>query len=142
MARAAAVTSTAPLRPESHLWPGPPPSTAPDPRLVAFQADPQAIAAGKRYYARYNCNGCHFNGGGGIGPSFMDSAWRYGGTLEDIHDSIAQGRPNGMPVWALKIPDSRIWDIAAYVRSLSPPPTAAQPGAVVEAPPPPPAAAG
>ena len=30
-----------------------------------------------------------------------------------------QGRPNGMPSWAGKIPNGEIWKIAAYVRSLA-----------------------
>jgi cytochrome c oxidase cbb3-type subunit 3 len=49
----------------------------------------------------------------------MDGQWRYGGRVAQIHASIAQGRPNGMPSFAGKIPDDQIWQIAAYVRTLS-----------------------
>ena len=132
-----AVVSSAPLPAESHLYPGEPPPPNPDPRLIAYQTDPANIAAGTRYYTWYNCTGCHFNGGGGIGPAFMDATWRYGGSLEEIHNSIAQGRPNGMPVWGGKIPDPQIWQIAAYVHSLSAPSSEAKPGATLETPPPP-----
>ena len=55
----------------------------------------------------------------GIGPALMDADWRYGGSIEQIHASIAQGRPNGMPSFRDKIPDDQIWEIAAYVRTLS-----------------------
>src|SRR5690348_13946358 len=33
---------------------------------------------GKRLFTQYNCAGCHFNGGGGIGPALMDAQWIYG----------------------------------------------------------------
>jgi cytochrome c oxidase cbb3-type subunit 3 len=127
--------ASAPMPELSQLYPGEAPAPQPSPALVAFQGDPGHIANGKRYFSAYNCNGCHFNGGGGIGPAFMHQNWRYGGSLQEIHDSIAEGRPNGMPVWARKIPDAQIWEIAAYVHSLA---TGAQTG---DNPPPPPVTA-
>ncbi len=54
-----------------------------------------------------------------MGPSLMDDEWIYGGRLEQIHQTLVQGRPNGMPAWGGKIPDEQIWQIAAYVRSMS-----------------------
>ncbi|HEX8172562.1 MAG TPA: cytochrome c [Thermoanaerobaculia bacterium] len=77
------------------------------------------VAEGKRLYIAYNCNGCHSHGGGGIGPPLMDSYWIYGSHPENIHDTIVEGRPNGMPSFGGKIPDYQIWEIAAYVRSMS-----------------------
>ena len=62
-----------------------------------------------------------FEGGGGIGPALMDNKWRYGSSLDQIYHSIADGRPNGMPTWRGKIPDSQIWQLAAYVKWLSTP---------------------
>ncbi len=79
-------------------------------------------------YKQFNCAGCHFNGGGGIGPPLMDDKWIYGGRLDQIFNSIYQGRPNGMPVWGGKIPDQQIWEIATYVRSMSLPQTLAARG--------------
>jgi cytochrome c oxidase cbb3-type subunit 3 len=70
-------------------------------------------------YKAFNCNGCHAAGGGGIGPALMDAEWRYGGSIEQIHATIAQGRPNGMPSFRGKVPDDQIWQVAAYVRTLS-----------------------
>ncbi|HEX3700360.1 MAG TPA: c-type cytochrome [Phenylobacterium sp.] len=111
--------ASAPLPAVSHLYPGEAQPAPEPPQLVAFGKDPGHIANGKLYYTAYNCTGCHANGGGAIGPAFMDEKWLYGGSLEEIHNSIAEGRPNGMPVWGRKIPDAQIWEIAAYVHSLS-----------------------
>jgi cytochrome c oxidase cbb3-type subunit III len=77
------------------------------------------LAEGKRLYTAYNCNGCHSHGGGGIGPPLMDDYWIYGSHPENIHDTIVEGRPNGMPSFGGKIPDYQVWEIAAYVRSMS-----------------------
>jgi cytochrome c oxidase cbb3-type subunit 3 len=78
-----------------------------------------AISEGERLYNQYNCVGCHFHGGGGIGPPLMDELWIYGGSGQNIHDTIVQGRPNGMPSYGGHIPDDQIWMITAYVRTLS-----------------------
>jgi cytochrome c oxidase cbb3-type subunit 3 len=66
-----------------------------------------------------NCVGCHSHGGGGMGPALKDDEWRYGGRIDQIAASIAEGRPNGMPSWRGKLTDDQIWKLAAYVRSLS-----------------------
>jgi cytochrome c oxidase cbb3-type subunit 3 len=78
-----------------------------------------AVNQGKRLYRWYNCNGCHAAGGGGIGPALMDSEWRYGSDPANIFASIAQGRPNGMPSFGGHIPEDQVWQIVAYVRSMS-----------------------
>ncbi|HEY1735838.1 MAG TPA: c-type cytochrome, partial [Methylovirgula sp.] len=55
-----------------------------------------------------------------IGPAFFnDGHFIYGGEIDQIFASIYQGRPNGMPSWAQKIPTQEIWEIAAYVKALS-----------------------
>ena len=77
------------------------------------------VSEGKRLYTQYNCAGCHFNGGGGIGPALMDAQWIYGEKPVDVYDTILEGRPNGMPSFRHKIPDEQVWQIVAYVRSLS-----------------------
>jgi cytochrome c oxidase cbb3-type subunit 3 len=65
-----------------------------------------------------------------MAPDLMDDEWIYGSRLEQIHATIVEGRPNGMPAWGGKIPDQQIWQIAAYVRSMSLPGTlSAQTGA-------------
>jgi cytochrome c oxidase cbb3-type subunit 3 len=103
----------------SDLQPGPASPSPPDPRGQEYEGNATHISAGQRYYKSFNCSGCHFNGGGGIGPPLMDDKWRYGGSIEQIYTSIAQGRPNGMPTFRDKVPEQQIWEIAAYVRTLS-----------------------
>jgi cytochrome c oxidase cbb3-type subunit 3 len=105
---------------ESGLDPG---SDTPPPVKVgqgaAYERNAYHINEGQRLYRWFNCEGCHGNGGGNIGPALMDSEWRYGGTMEQIHATIVEGRPNGMPSFRDRIPDPQVWQIAAYVRSLS-----------------------
>ncbi|MDB5446661.1 MAG: cytochrome c class [Phenylobacterium sp.] len=104
----------------TELYPGPTASPTPtDPRGLEYEGNATHVSNGGRYYKWFNCAGCHFNGGGGIGPPLMDEKWRYGGSIEQIYASIEQGRPNGMPSFRAKIPDQQIWELAAYVRSLS-----------------------
>jgi cytochrome c oxidase cbb3-type subunit III len=103
----------------SDLYPGQPAATPKDPRAQEYEGNAFHISAGQTYYKWFNCSGCHFNGGGGIGPALMDDKWRYGGSIEQIYATIVQGRPNGMPAFRDKIPEQQVWEIAAYVRSLS-----------------------
>ena len=74
---------------------------------------------GKRLFTAYNCAGCHANGGGGIGPALMDDEWRYGFEPYDIYSAIVEGRPNGMPSYRGKIADQQVWQIVAFVQSMS-----------------------
>lgn len=78
-----------------------------------------AMAEGQRLFSQMNCVGCHAHGGGGMGPPLMDARFRYGARLEDIERTIANGRPRGMPAFAERLSPRQIWQLAAYVRSLS-----------------------
>jgi cytochrome c oxidase cbb3-type subunit 3 len=115
------------------LFPGGTAPPAPDPIGKKFEGNKQAIAEGKQLFSQMNCSGCHFNGGGGIGPALMSGHWRYGGQIEQIYTSIAQGRPNGMPSWQATLNPTLIWDLAAYVKTL--PETAPPPGSPAAMPP-------
>ena len=77
------------------------------------------VSQGKKWYVAFNCNGCHANGGGDSGPPLMDDKWIYGGKIENIVQTIREGRPNGMPSLRGKLPDEQIWELAAYVLSMS-----------------------
>jgi len=101
------------------LQPGMPQASRPDPHGRYFENNAFHVNQGAQLYKAFNCNGCHAAGGGAIGSALMDEEWRYGGSIEQIHASIAQGRPNGMPSFRGKIPDDQVWEIAAYVRTLS-----------------------
>jgi cytochrome c oxidase cbb3-type subunit III len=84
-----------------------------------YEDNAYAVSQGKTLYNQYNCSGCHFQGGGGIGPPLMDADWIYGSRPENIYETIAEGRPNGMPSFGSKIVPDQIWQIVAYVRSMS-----------------------
>jgi cytochrome c oxidase cbb3-type subunit 3 len=95
-------------------------STSPEPaQSPEYEETAYAISQGAQLYRNYNCNGCHHNGGGGIGPALMDDKWLYGSAPRAIVDSIVQGRPNGMPAFRGKLNDQQLQQLAAYVRSMS-----------------------
>jgi cytochrome c oxidase cbb3-type subunit 3 len=102
----------------SSLRPGAP-DPAPTPAIGRrYEDNAFHVAQGARYYVWFNCNGCHGNGGGGMGPALMDDRWIYGGEIHQIAATILQGRPNGMPSFRGRIPEEQVWQIAAYVRSM------------------------
>jgi cytochrome c oxidase cbb3-type subunit III len=101
----------------SQLYPGT--TRPPGPVRGAYGENAWAISEGKRYYEWFNCVGCHSHGGGGMGPALMDDRWIYGSEPDQIFATIVQGRPNGMPSFQGRIPNQQIWQIVAYVRSLS-----------------------
>jgi cytochrome c oxidase cbb3-type subunit 3 len=101
----------------STLQPGPPRPQADVKNPVEESA--YAVAEGQRLFNAYNCAGCHFHGGGGIGPPLMDNEWIYGSAPQNIYATIVEGRPNGMPSFRGKIAAQQVWEIVAYVRSLS-----------------------
>ena len=88
-------------------------------RKSPYQANAYGLAEGKRLFSAFNCNGCHLNGGGGIGPALTDEKWIYGFAPEQIFSTIVEGRANGMPAYGGRIPDQQVWEIVGYVQSLS-----------------------
>ena len=133
-ALAAGLLSTACRREERRFRESPPSATPTSVRLSALQpgamvetthvANPYednayAQSEGQRLFSWYGCVGCHANGGGGMGPALMDDKWIYGSAPENIYATIIQGRPNGMPSFAGKIPSYQVWQLVTYVRSLS-----------------------
>ena len=94
------------------------PRSLPLPLKNPYEDNAYAMTEGQRLYDWYNCSGCHFRGGGGIGPPFMANVWRYGKDPGNIYESIVEGRPNGMPSWRGKIPEYQIWQIVTYVETL------------------------
>ena len=93
---------------------------SPVPAVVnEYEENAYALSEGKRLFSQMNCVGCHAHGGGSIGPALMDSKWIYGSHPENIFATIVEGRPNGMPSFRGKLPNNQVWQLAAYVRSLS-----------------------
>ena len=77
------------------------------------------MSNGQQLYEFYNCVGCHAHGGGGIGPPLLDNKWFYGNEPEHVFTSIVEGRPNGMPSFRGRIQEDQVWQLVAYVRSMS-----------------------
>jgi cytochrome c oxidase cbb3-type subunit III len=87
-----------------------------DPR----EGDPRALEEGKQLFVSYNCADCHGSeGSGAVGPSLQDGRWHFGGSAGEVFESIAEGRPNGMPAWGGRISDAQIWALVTYVRTLA-----------------------
>lgn len=91
-----------------------------DPRAGAFQANRWAVSQGYTLYTQFNCAGCHSpGGGGGMGPPLTDDDWIYGSEPENVFATIVNGRPNGMPSFRGRMGNAQVWQLVAYVRSLS-----------------------
>ena len=48
-----------------------------------------------------------------------DDQWIYGFGPEQIYSTIVQGRPDGMPSFKAKLSEQQIWQLVAYIESLS-----------------------
>ncbi|MDB5915915.1 MAG: cytochrome [Massilia sp.] len=117
--------------------PGPPPPASPSPMAVrqseiepgevrapaavsnSYEENAYALSQGKSLFRKFNCSGCHSQGGGGMGPALMDDKWSYGSEPANIYATIVQGRPNGMPAFGGHLTNEQVWQLVAYVRSMS-----------------------
>jgi cytochrome c oxidase cbb3-type subunit 3 len=90
-----------------------------DSTKLSYDNNAYALSEGRKLYERMNCVGCHFHGGGGIGPALMDDQWIYGSDPAQIFSTIVEGRPNGMPSFKGRLNNQQVWQLVAYVRSLS-----------------------
>ena len=96
------------------------PGSRPTPDRSHLDENAYAVSQGKRLFRWYNCSGCHGGGGGGgMGATLSDAGWRYGHEPAAIYATIVEGRPNGMPAFGGRIPDDQVWQLLAYVRSMS-----------------------
>ncbi len=82
-----------------------------------YSGQPAAIAEGKAIYAE-SCAACHnADATGGIGPN-LTVALKYGSTAQDIYESVANGRPNGMPPFMQQLGKERIYKLVAFLESV------------------------
>jgi cytochrome c oxidase cbb3-type subunit 3 len=84
-----------------------------------YENNSYALNEGQQLYSSFNCVGCHAHGGGGMGVPLMDDKWIYGSKPDQIFATIVEGRPKGMPSFRGKLSDHQVWELVAYVRSLS-----------------------
>ncbi len=93
--------------------------------VVCYAADsrdfpPEAIEAGGAQFADA-CAACHgSNGEGGRGPSLVDGREVRRATDEQLFSSISKGVP-GADMPPFPFPDEQVWNLVAFVRSLSAP---------------------
>jgi cytochrome c oxidase cbb3-type subunit 3 len=90
--------------------------------IMAVAANSEAKEMGQRLFLTYcsQCHGSDAKGARGF-PNLADNDWLFGGTPEQIKESINKGRDAMMPAKGVN-PDlngDQIKDLAHYVRSLS-----------------------
>jgi cytochrome c oxidase cbb3-type subunit 3 len=69
---------------------------------------------------KQRCSPCHGpQGKGDIGPDLTDSEWRYGGTDQDLFETISNGRPGGMPAWKNELSEEKIRKVIRHIRGLA-----------------------
>jgi len=81
--------------------------------------DPAAMATGRRLFLT-SCAVCHgADGHGSRGfPNLADDNWQWGGSPEQIEQTITQGRQAAMIPWGAALGDDGVKAVATYVRSL------------------------
>ena len=85
---AASATEAVPV---GELAPGGLPVT--DSTISEYQNNAFALASGMKLYNQMNCVGCHFHGGGGIGPE-AGFAWPIGWSVSRSFGRSAEARPS------------------------------------------------
>lgn len=88
------------------------------PATNPFRGDAAAIAEGKQTFDTI-CAACHKPDGSGlVGPSLVDPYWKYGSDDVALFETVAKGRPGGMPPWEAQLGTEKIWKVLAYMLSL------------------------
>lgn len=82
--------------------------------------DEQAMKIGQRLFTNY-CSICHGTSAKGTYgfPNLTDNDWLWGGSPEQIKQTIMHGRQAAMPAQNGILTDEQIRNVAGYVRSLS-----------------------
>ncbi len=82
--------------------------------------DPQAMKIGLRLFGN-NCAVCHgADGGGNPGyPNLTDKDWLWGGSPEQIKETIAKGRNAIMPPWGGILGEAGVVNITEYILQLN-----------------------
>jgi len=95
------------------------------PTTNPYRGDAAAIAEGKQTFDTI-CAACHKPDGSGlVGPSLVDPYWKYGSEDPALFETVAKGRPGGMPPWEAQLGSEKIWKVLVYMQSL---PQSADPG--------------
>ena len=83
-----------------------------------YERDEKAVAEGQVLYAE-KCAECHGKDLEGGRRAVADRAPEVRGTrMPGMYESIAKGRPGGMPAFETELGRDRIWKVLAYVDSV------------------------
>jgi cytochrome c oxidase cbb3-type subunit 3 len=89
-------------------------------QLSTLQQDPMIMASARRVYDR-NCAVCHgyeAQGQAQMFPDLRDGAWQWGGSAEQIEQTIRQGRNAAMVGWGPVLGDDGVKNVVAYLAVL------------------------
>lgn len=92
-------------------------ATAP---LDTLRNDPLVMKSARGVFDR-NCAACHGPDAGGQAsqfPSLTDDAWQWGGSADQLEQSIRAGRKGVMPGWAAALGDDGVKQVAQYVLTM------------------------
>ena len=94
------------------------------PSTIEFADDPDAIRTGMGVY-RLRCADCHGTDARGVRAPGLTELWASGRTDEGIFRTITQGVPGTImrPIDRIRTRDSEVWQVIAYLRSISSPTT-------------------
>lgn len=95
-------------------------STFIDKPIVEMIKDPKAMEIGESLFANH-CATCHGSDAqGAVGfPNLADNDWLYGGSPDQIVQSITSGRNGVMPPWGAALGDEGVAQVAAYIRNFN-----------------------
>lgn len=82
-----------------------------------YEQDEKSIVEGKGIYAEH-CAGCHGEDLKGEDGPDLTAHFRFGETDDRKFESIAKGRPAGMPAFGSALGRDRIWKLLAYIDSV------------------------
>ena len=89
--------------------------------LSGREANAAAVERAKPIFAQ-QCVSCHGQNGEGIqllgAPNLTDTIWLYGGSADDIYQSLYTGRGGVMPHWDTRLSEAQITALAVYVHAL------------------------
>ena len=87
-----------------------------NPEMLAF-----ARSVGKGLFGT-NCAACHGRGGQGVVglyPNLTDDDWLWGGSMEQIQETLTNGRNGFMPAFSETLNPQQLDEVATYVLTLS-----------------------
>ena len=88
--------------------------------LRELSHDPQAMSTARNLFA-LNCSTCHGSDARGAKgfPNLTDQDWLWGGSEENVYQTIAHGRDGMMPAWGPVLGRDGVERVLAYVLTLS-----------------------